>query len=786
MLLFVVFITGACILILEITATRVLSPYFGNTIYTVSSVITTILLALSVGYYIGGKLADKHPSFSFFYGIIFLSGITTYMLFLSNIFILPLIAYLFPFILGPLISSILLFLLPNFLLAMLSPFVITLEKKRLAQNGIGEISGNVFFWSTLGSIFGSLSSGFFLIPFFGLDAIIGGVGIVLIFLGLVGFLTTKKKGKATLITVAIISLTLVTGTVWLLSQDIKKNVLYQKDGVYEKITIYDAQYQGKAARFFQQDRSNSGGMFLKSDALVDDYTKYFEIYKLFKPQIKNVFVIGGAAYTIPKAFLGKNKTVHVDVAEIEPSAFSLAKKYFNVPTTPRLTNYVIDGRRYLHDTNTHYDVIFSDVYYSLFSIPSHFTTKEFFQLSRKKLQSNGIFIGNLIGTLSPGPPSLLLSEMRTFHSVYPNSYFFAVDSPGTAKAQNIIFVGYNSNKKIDIKNISKEFPNDTFLQAIPGKLIDLNRFDLSLYPELTDNYAPVEYLTSKTLQQSFSNQNQTFQGANALAMIHQQQNFGSRYITSQAHTKEQIFITASLKALGQSIKTQTWQEQNAGKKYNLTNIMTQIFPEEKKRIILATHYDSIRYAHKDPSHPDQPMPGANDSASGVAVLLQLAQMLKDTSIKPHVGIDLIFFDGEEGFEDPTKKPWKPLGSEYFATHINSVYTNNKPETGIVLDMVCKKNLHLYFDGNSLHYAKKQVTNFWNIAKENKLSAFIPHEKYSIFDDHTSLTTAGIPSFLLIDFDDPYYLTTMDTYDKCSENSLNQVGNSVIKYIFTYK
>src|ERR1700704_288459 len=117
MLLFVVFITGACILILEITATRVLSPYFGNTIYTVSSVITTILLALSFGYYVGGKLADKYPDVSFFYYIIFFSGITVSLLFLFDIFVLPLIAYIFPFIIGPLISSIILFFFPNFLLA---------------------------------------------------------------------------------------------------------------------------------------------------------------------------------------------------------------------------------------------------------------------------------------------------------------------------------------------------------------------------------------------------------------------------------------------------------------------------------------------------------------------------------------------------------------------------------------------------------------------------------------------------------------------------------------------
>src|SRR6185436_10725710 len=108
---------------------------------------------------------------------------------------------------------------------------------------------------------------------------------------------------------------------------------------------------------------------------------------------------------------------------------------------------------------------------------------------KTKLQDNGVFIGNFAGYLAQEKQSFILSEMRTFKNVFPNSYFFAVNSPNSDAAQNIIFLGINGTKKIDFTN----------LKDLAQKNIDPNRFDFSKAQEITDDYAPVEYLVSKIL-----------------------------------------------------------------------------------------------------------------------------------------------------------------------------------------------------------------------------------------------------------------------------------------------
>jgi len=497
---FVVFLTGACVLVIEVVATRILSPYYGNTIFTVSSVIGIVLAALSLGYYFGGKYADKFPTEKIFYSIILISGLSVILLLLLTLFLLPFLGYGLSIVSGPIISAIILFFIPSLLLGTLSPFAIKLQEQHFPKKGIGSISGEIFFWSTLGSIFGSLFTGFVLIPHFGISQIILAVAIILILLGFFPLLKMRvlKNSVLKVVPLSVVGILLIA----LFSTFKNNRVVYSHDGIYEKIIVHDDEYAGRPTRFFQQDRSNSGAMFLDSDELVFDYTKYYILYKIFKPDVKNALVIGGGAYSIPKALLKDLPDATIDVSEIEPSLYELAQKYFKVPKTERLNSYTEDGRRLLHDTNKNYDLIFSDVYYSLFSIPAHFTTQEFFQIARDKLSNNGLFVANLIGDLSPQEPSLILSEIKTFQAVFPNSYFFAVEDPNKIELQNIIFVGYNSNRKIDFNDPKITGDENQILQSLEKKVINLDRFEFSKYPILTDNFSPVEYLTASLLQKS--------------------------------------------------------------------------------------------------------------------------------------------------------------------------------------------------------------------------------------------------------------------------------------------
>jgi len=493
----VVFLTGACVLIIELAATRVLAPYFGNTIYSVSSVISVVLAALSIGYWFGGRLADRFPSKTLFFSIIGLSGLLVLFTQFAQVVFLEGFGYKLSLAFGPLIMSVVLFFIPSFVLGTLSPFAVTLLQKEAKGQGVGTTAGQIFFFSTLGSIAGSLSAGFFLIPFLGVSTILIGVGVFLFLLGIIPIAYFGIERRFTVVvTVLAAGLLLLASSSMPAAMD---NVVYARDGVYERITILDGTYRGRPARFLRQDTSHSAAMYLDSDELAYDYTKYYVLHRMFVPEVKRALVIGGGAYSIPKALLAELPDVRVGVSEIEPSLVELSKTYFRLPDDPRLTHYIKDGRRMLHDTPHQYDVIFSDVYQSMYAIPAHFTTKEFMELARSKLTENGIFIANLIGDLRTNGPSFIWSEVRTMQEVFPQVYLFAVVSPNHTETQNLIAVGSNNPARVDIKDIGWRASSNSIIADIADHYVDIKEIDLTRYPILTDDYAPVDYLTSKVL-----------------------------------------------------------------------------------------------------------------------------------------------------------------------------------------------------------------------------------------------------------------------------------------------
>lgn len=970
-----IFVTGACVLIIEVVAVRFLSPFYGNTIFTVSGVLSVILGALSLGYYFGGKLADYNPSIKIFYGIICLSGLLLLFLYLSGIVLLPLIVPKINFFMGPIYISILLFAWPAFLLGALSPYALKIQVEMFQDQGVGGIAGKIFFLSTLGSILGSLSAGFVLIPNFGIDQIFVGVGTVLFFLGFVplvvmrmfgdrtgertadrrksgpksssqsvGLLSGRRAGRPSdrtggevgrtdgqkdyqatgqingkvagqpsdqttgqlnnqptsqsnnhnqpadrLQTFLLCAFFLFALQIFLAEQVLfnkPSGAVYMKDGLYEKISIFEGVYKGRSTRFFMQDKSASGAMFLDTDDPTDmvyDYTKYYSVYKVFNPDIKKALVIGSGAYTIPKALLSElpsnpsttkspssenssdistSKTLNtveipdtlstsnipntpntsntsdtpstqIDVVDIEPSLQELSQKYFNLTDDPRLNSYTMDGRRFLNETDNSYDLIFSDVYYSLLSIPSHFTTQEFFDLAKTKLSPNGIFVANLIGDLSRESDSFILAQIKTFKSVFPNSYFIATESPNSDKVQNIIVIGINGDQKYDLNDESILNHSDEVIRSLGSKNIDLQRFELSNYPIFTDNYAPADYFTIQTLKRD-SNPNSVTDGKKALNLIYQQLRYGHRYIGSEGHKLVQNFIIAESKAYSDQVYSQSWDYLDAkNNTHELKNIIARINPNSQNRIVLGTHYDSKKFANLDSKNKHKSVPGANDSASGTAVLLTLMQKIAISKPELNFGIDFIFFDGEEGdpnIDDPKAedskinnskeiKPtieWSPIGSTYFAdslintvenstnqqltlikdskypkneqipyeANIKDLYGKEFPDSAIVVDMVCDKNLQIYKENSSVQNAPNLIESFWQTATKIAPNVFVNEIRYEIQDDHTSLNKIGIPSILLIDFEYPYFHTTKDTLDKCSDRNLETVINVMYEYLIS--
>ncbi len=278
-----------------------------------------------------------------------------------------------------------------------------------------------------------------------------------------------------------------------------------------------------------------------------------------------------------------------------------------------------------------------------------------------------------------------------------------------------------------------------------------------------------------------------WQGKRALADIEKQLTFGVRAMDAPGHQKTIDYITTELHALGIAATEQRWTSTVAGQNHTLVNLIARYAPDNQRRLILGTHYDSIIRAYRDQTHPDAPMPGANNSASGVALLLETARALKAAKTPPPYGIDFVFFDGEEGpislgAGDPH---WQPLGSPYFVRRLSDFYPTAKPEKAVVFDMVCGRDEKLKPEQTSLIYAGDEVKKFWTIGRTFAPAFFSAQTTGSpIFDDQMALNEAKIPGFLVIGFEyEPWFNTTEDTLDKCSEPAMNAVGRSVIRYIY---
>jgi Peptidase family M28 len=295
-------------------------------------------------------------------------------------------------------------------------------------------------------------------------------------------------------------------------------------------------------------------------------------------------------------------------------------------------------------------------------------------------------------------------------------------------------------------------------------------------------------LATAALAQSATPPVELWQGQRALGDIAQQLTFGVRALDTPGHAKTIAYIEAQLRQAGAVVTEQRWTSNLGGRTHALVNIVGRFFPEKPRRIILGTHYDSIIRAYRDKHHPDAPMPGANNSASGVALLLETARALKAAPTAPPYGIDLVFFDGEEGplSLGDGDKHWQPLGSPYFAAHLAALYPDALPVKAAIFDMVCWRKEKLRPEPVSLRYAGEETERFWKIgtALAPRIFSTEPVEA-PIYDDQLALNEARIPAFLVIGFDyEPWFNTTHDTLDKCSEAAMSAVGHTLIRYIYT--
>jgi glutaminyl-peptide cyclotransferase len=218
------------------------------------------------------------------------------------------------------------------------------------------------------------------------------------------------------------------------------------------------------------------------------------------------------------------------------------------------------------------------------------------------------------------------------------------------------------------------------------------------------------------------------------------------------------------------------------------NVVARYRPEAKRRILLGAHYDTRPFADEEPRRPHPPYLGANDGASGVAVLIELSRHLRHLELD--YGVDLVCFDAEEFVYGPYRPPQQDqycLGSKHFAQRLRIDSELRTYMAAVIVDMVGDKELTIYPERYSVENARWLVEDLWTVARSLRVRSFRWPEggqlwKYEIYDDHVPLLEVGIPSIDLIDFDYPHWHRATDTVEQCSAQSLQDVGTVLLHWL----
>ena len=286
-----------------------------------------------------------------------------------------------------------------------------------------------------------------------------------------------------------------------------------------------------------------------------------------------------------------------------------------------------------------------------------------------------------------------------------------------------------------------------------------------------------------------------FQADSAFAFVKKQVDFGPRVPGSPSHAATKAWIQATLESYGWTVQQQNFQTKTYdGLSWDLTNLIASYNPKSTKRILLAAHWDTRRIADKDTLRTSEPIDGANDGASGVAVLMEIARSIASQPLSSEVGVDLVFFDGEDDGEPEfaitrdNSKIWWCHGSQYWSK--NKHIPNYVAYYGILVDMVGGKNARFFREGYSRRFASGIISKVWsNASLLGHSTYFIQQDASEILDDHAFVNEwAGIPMIDIIDFSPnvgfgPYHHTHQDGIDGIDRRTLNAVGETILATIY---
>jgi predicted membrane-bound spermidine synthase len=486
-----VFISGMTSLALEMCASRLLGAYFGTSLYIWAVLIGLILIYLTIGYFIGGRLADHYPSIQVLSIITAAAALTTSLIPFVSQGILSwsvqaLAQVSVSAFLSSLVGTVLLFAIPVTLLGLVSPYAVRLMTQQVEKSG--RTSGSLYAISTCGSIVGAFLPVLWLIPTFGVRRTFLIFGVLLFAASL---WSLRSYWRLAFILV-LIALLLPLGPL----KNIP-NLIYNQESLYNYIQVTQLPDGTRQLVLNEGDAIHSIYYPDPTRVLTGWYWDYFLAAPYFNPgftpqKLHRVGIIGLAAGTIARQFTQVYGSVPIDGAEIDPSIVNVGRKYFAM-NEPNLHVYVQDGRAFLATTQEHYDVVAIDAFQQPY-IPFQLTTREFFSQIRSHLSPDGTVVLNTAHTTHDF--RLVQAFVNTLKQVFPSVYTFNV--PGTFNTEVMATLQPTSIETF--RNNLAQFSPDTTMGQVANEVLPVvTAAHANGGIVFTDDRAPIEQITDQLL-----------------------------------------------------------------------------------------------------------------------------------------------------------------------------------------------------------------------------------------------------------------------------------------------
>jgi len=492
--IFTCFISGAAIMVIELSGIRLLAPIFGNSIYTWTALIGVVLVAFSVGGYAGGYLADKTTS----------PNVVVTILVASAVFIIvvPTIhaisnqsMHRLGFVYGPTILSVLLFLIPGSLLGAINPYATRLLSKLSDDKKIGAATGAANMASALGSFIGTYMAGFYLVPYMDVRNIFMLTAFVLVVVGAMILISTgmqmSKRRVAAYGCMLLVAVAISTG----LRLSYGPGVIEVTNSKYQQIMIYEEDIDGVPSRLMINNGQPQGGVRTDTMKSILEFQSYWKIVKRYKQTIDTALMVGGGTFSVPQDIQDTYPSANITVLEIDEDVTDVAMQYFNMDQYPTIKVVTSDARLYSNNDKTLYDFIFVDAYNGNYSLPSHLATVEYFETLKERLAPDGLIMVNLIGN-EAGPMSTVFGAVyNTFGSIFGDvNVYRTKPAKENHKATNLIMLA-SVNGSLPVET----YPVSSVVRSYLDTLVPKSNIKVSTSPIVTDYKNPLDAISSSML-----------------------------------------------------------------------------------------------------------------------------------------------------------------------------------------------------------------------------------------------------------------------------------------------